>query len=284
MRVLFTGASSTIGSRVLEEMLKSGSYAKIWCARHKHELQISDPRLGVIDLDLTSDRGLQTIPQSIDVVLHFAAVTHSHDPDRYWEVNHQGTVRLAEAARAQGCRRFVYISTRCATVDAGAYGESKLAAEDELNKLDWESLLIIRPSEIYGAGGTSGIDRLISLSQHWHITPVLFGSSKIEFAPLHIDDFVSTATEAIATAKSDHVVIEVCGPEDLSGPALGWRLAKHFRTFPIPVWWPLVALLMKSGINLGVRDQAQRLTCMKTSSAKSANAIGKIRFLEVSPR
>lgn len=279
MRMLFTGASSSIGSRVLEEMLKSGRYAEIWCGRHQAELHVSDPRIRVIDLDLTSERGLQTIPPSIDVVLHFAGVTHSRDSERYWTVNHQGTVRLAEAVRAQGCRRFVYISTRCASLDAGAYGESKLAAEDELKKLEWESLLIIRPSEIYGAGGTDGIDRLISLSQRWHITPVLFGSSKIEFAPLHIDDFAAIATEAIAKAKDGRVAIEISGPEDLSGPALGWRLAKCCRAFPIPVWWPLVALLMKSGINLGVPDQAQRLTCTKTGSAKSATAIGKIRFL-----
>ena len=278
MRVLFTGASSPIGSRVLEEMLKASSCAEVWCARHKHEMQTPDPRLRVIELDLTSDRGLQTIPQSIDVVVHFAGVTHSRDAEQYWNVNYRGTVRLAEAARAKGCRRFVYVSTRCATAGAGAYGESKLAAENELKKLDWESLLIIRPAEIYGAGGTEGIDRLISMSQRWHVTPALLGSSKIGFAPLHIDDFARLASEPIAKAKNDQVIVEVCGPEDLSGPALGWRLVKHFRTFPIPVWWPLVALLVRAGLNLGVPDQVQRLTCIKTATAKRANAIGETRF------
>jgi nucleoside-diphosphate-sugar epimerase len=84
------------------------------------------------------------------MVIHFAGVTHASDEQQYWKVNLEGTVRLAEATHGNGCRRFVYISTRCATHGSGAYGESKLAAEQELQKFEWQSLLIIRPAEIYG--------------------------------------------------------------------------------------------------------------------------------------
>src|SRR5919106_2078954 len=109
------------------------------------------------------------------MVIHFAGVTHASDEQQYRKVNLEGTVRLAEAARANGCRRFVYISTRCATRGSGAYGESKLAAEQALQKLDWESLLIIRPAEIYGGGSNEGIDRMLATARKWRVVPALFG-------------------------------------------------------------------------------------------------------------
>ena len=122
-------------------------------------------------------------------MIHFAGVTHASDEQQYWKVNLEGTLRLAEAARENGCRRFVYISTRCATHGSGAYGESKLAAEQELQKLEWESLLIIRPAEIYGGGGNEGIDRMLAIARRWRIVPALFGDSNLQFAPMHVDDF-----------------------------------------------------------------------------------------------
>ena len=282
MRVLFTGASSALGSRVLQQMLESESYSEIWCVHHRTELAVADERVRVIDLDLTSDFDLKDIPTPIDLVIHFAARTHAPDPEEYFRVNHQGTVRLAQAAHARGCRRFVYISTRCATANAGAYGQSKLAAEEELKTFAWQSLLIIRASEVYGAGGSEGIDSLISLARRWHITPMLFGSSGIEFAPLHIDDFVAIVAGAIASQKEGPIIMELCGPEDLSGPSLAWALAKRFRALPVPVWWPLLALCLRAGrqvgLNLTAPDQTERLICAKTSSARGADAIGDIRF------
>jgi len=282
MRVLFTGASSNLGSRVLGQMLRSDGYSEIWCAQHRTSLEVSDPKVRVIKLDLTSDFDLKEIPAPIDLVVHFAGVTHATDRKDYFSLNHLGTMNLVRAARAQGCRRFVYVSTRCAVTGAGAYGESKLAAEDELQKSDWDSLLILRPSEVYGAGGKEGIDQLIALARRWHLAPMLFGNSRIEFAPLHIDDFAAIAVEAIAHNEQRMQIMEVCGPEDLRGPSLAMALAKRFTALPIPIWWPLLALFLRAGAPVGLKvtvpDQTPRLTCAKTSSARRADKIGGIRF------
>src|SRR5678815_3641297 len=109
--------------------------------------------------------------------------------DQYWKVNLEGTRRLAQATHENGCRRFVYISTRCATHGAGAYGESKLAAEQEREKLEWQSLLIIRPAEIYGSGSNEGIDRMLAVARKSRIVPALFGHSNLSFARMHVVDF-----------------------------------------------------------------------------------------------
>src|SRR5215217_8030907 len=127
MQILVTGASSALAVGVLRQLLLN-SDLELWCGRHRKEIPIADSRLHVIDLDLASDlRGL--LREHFDLVIHFAGVTHAADEQQYWKVNLEGTVRLAETTHENGCRRFVYISTRCATPSSGAYGESKLAAE-----------------------------------------------------------------------------------------------------------------------------------------------------------
>ena len=217
-RILVTGASSPLAVGVLRHLLLN-SDLELWCGRHRKDIPIVDPRLHVIDLDLESD--LRTLSRTqFDMVIHFAGVTHASDEQQYWNVNLDGTVRLAEAVHANGCRRFVYISTRCATRGSGAYGESKLAAEQELQKLQWESLLIIRPAEIYGSGSNEGIDRMLAVARRWRIIPALFGHSNLSFAPMHVDDFTTLAAVLIEQHRNGVRIENVCGPEDLSGIVL----------------------------------------------------------------
>src|SRR4051794_10518957 len=231
MRILVTGASSPLAVGVIRQLLLPRD-VEIWCGRHRKDIPLTDPRLHVIDLDLESD--LSGALSRFDMVIQFAGVTHASDEQQYWKVNLEGTVRLAEAARESGCRRFVYISTRCATHDSGAYGESKLAAEQELQKLEWESLLIIRPAEIYGAGGNEGIDRMLAVARRWHMVPALFGHSNLLFAPMHVDDFTRLAAELIQQHNNGVRIETICGPEDLNGLALASRIAKHHRALPLP--------------------------------------------------
>jgi nucleoside-diphosphate-sugar epimerase len=283
MRILFTGASSVAGRRVLERLLQSAADIEVWCTRYRDEVLIADSRVHIVDFDLTQPLDQQLLPQAIELTVHFAAVTHAHDAESYWSVNHRGTTHLAECVRARGCRRFVYISTRCATPECGAYGESKLAAENELKKFDWKSLLIIRPSEIYGAVETEGVDKLIALARRWRLTPWLFGNSRIAFAPLHVDDFAAIVAEEIASLPKGLRITELCGPEDLNARAFAARIAKRYEALPVPIWWPLFALFLKvaAGFNssLAVPDQLQRLIGVKTASAKSADRTGSARFL-----
>lgn len=279
MRILVTGASSPLAVGVLRHLLLNNDL-EVWCGRHRKDIPLADPRLHVIDLDLESDVSGTLSSVHFDMVIHFAGVTHASDEQQYWNVNLEGTVRLAEATRANGCRRFVYISTRCATRGSGAYGESKLAAEQELQKLEWKSLLIIRPAEIYGGGGTEGIDQMLAVARRWRIIPALFGHSNLLFAPMHADDFSRLAAELIQQHHDGVRIENVCGPEDLSGMALASRISKRYRAVPLPLWWPAVAVglkaLQKIGWAIVKPDQLTRLTGEKTGTAASA-AIQRVR-------
>ena len=272
MRILVTGASSPLAVGVMRQLLLN-SDVELWCGRHRTDIPLADPRLHVIDLDLALGGSLPR--EHFDMVIHFAGVTHAPDEQQYWKVNLEGTVRLAEATRENGCRRFVYISTRCATQGSGAYGESKLAAEQELQRLDWNSLLIIRPAEIYGGRGSEGIDRMLDVARRWRMVPALFGDSNVQFAPMHVDDF-SRLTVELIQQHTDGVRIEtVCGPEDLNGLALASRISKRYRALPVPLWWPAVAIglkaLHKIGFTVVKPDQLTRLVAEKTGTANTTS-------------
>lgn len=272
MRILVTGASSPLAVGVMRQLLLN-SDVELWAGRHRKDIPLADPRLHVIDLDLESEFSLSGQPA--DMVIHFAGVTHASDEQQYWKVNFEGTRRLAQAAHEKGCRRFVYISTRCATHGSGAYGESKLAAEQELQKLDWNSLLIIRPAEIYGGGGQEGIDRMLAVARRWRVIPALFGHSNLQFAPMHVDDFTRLAAELIQQHDNGIRIETICGPEDLNGIQLAQRISKHYRALPLPLWWPAVSITLKTLQKLGwpivKPDQLTRLTGDKTGNAASQN-------------
>lgn len=275
MRILITGASSPLAVGVLRHLLLNADL-ELWGVRHRKDISITHPRLHVIDLDLEADVHASLSREQFDMVVHFAGVTHASDEQRYWDINLEGTVRLAEATRENGCRRFVYISTRCATPGSGAYGESKLAAEQELLKLEWDSLLIIRPAEIYGGGGDEGIDRMLGVARRLRIIPALFGHSNLRFAPLHVDDFSRIAAEMIQQPRDGVRIENVCGPEDLSGMVLAYRIGKRYRAVPLPLWWPVVSVGLKALHKMGVQivkpDQLTRLIGEKTGSAASSEA------------
>src|SRR5215813_2173793 len=119
MRILVTGASSPLAVGVLSRLLLHSDF-ELWCGRHRKDIPLVDPRLHVIDLDLESDLDRSLSGAHFDLVVHFAGVTHASDEQQYWKINLEGTLRLADAVHRNGCRRFVYVSTRCATRGSGA--------------------------------------------------------------------------------------------------------------------------------------------------------------------
>src|SRR5438067_919063 len=273
MNVLFTGASSTPGERVLNRLLERAEYSEIWCGVNRRDVSVTHPKLRRLAMDVTSQVCLDTIPRPLDLVIHFAAVTHAVDEAGYWEVNLQGTKRLAEQAQALGCRRFFYVSTRCAVAGNGAYGESKLAAEEALKKMTWDSLLILQPAELYGGGSREGLDKFVSLAARLHVVPLLWGNQNIQFAPLHLDDFVECVFRLIGSDAKGVKIVELCGPERLNGATLALRLARKYIAAPLPVWWPAVTVILKAlsvlGLHPATPDQISRLVGPKTASVWS---------------
>ena len=108
---------------------------------------------------------------SYDVVYDVAGIAHVKETDEnrelYYKVNRDLAVEIAEKAKAEGVKQFIYLSSMSVyglTVGrinkdtpvnpVNAYGKSKLEAEELLWKLkdDTFTVSIVRPPMVYGEG------------------------------------------------------------------------------------------------------------------------------------
>lgn len=174
MKILITGTEGYIGHRLAP-----------WLEARGHEVSGLDtgfyrdaslyvdpigspilPRTRLVDLRRVSPRHFE----GIDAVVHLAEL--SNDPlgqnrtETTFDINHKGSLRIAEAAKQAGVRRFVYASS-CSVYGVGrgemldetspvnpqtAYAECKVRVERDVTPLADErfSVVFLRNATAYG--------------------------------------------------------------------------------------------------------------------------------------
>lgn len=174
MRVVITGANSYIGNHIQ-------SYIKN-----------NDDSFEVYQLDVVDDQWQGFVFSGYDAVVHVAAIVHRKDIDSwelYEKVNVDLTVAIAEKARSQGVKQFVFFSSmsvygvektlfkkksiidrQTALKPSSMYGKSKYLAEQRLLEMESPSfqVAIVRPPNVYGPGCRGGY-----ISAYAHITAKL---------------------------------------------------------------------------------------------------------------
>jgi dihydroflavonol-4-reductase len=114
-RWVITGANGFLGEAVIHAFQSRGLAHSLICAGRTPPS--NSATFEFHPLDLNSDP--MTLPNGISVVVHLAG--EKREPVAMRSVNHEGTVRLVEAAAAAGARRFVHLSS------VGVYGAHKHA-------------------------------------------------------------------------------------------------------------------------------------------------------------
>src|SRR5947209_11982592 len=164
MRILIAGAKGQLGQELLRVLRGEDVIAT-----DQPEYALTDPMLGE-----------KIAAQRPDLVIHTAAYTDvdgcERDPDTTFQVNAQGTRRVAEgAAKPNG--RFIYLSTdyvfdgkktepyteRDSVNPLNVYGRSKLAGEEEALK-GCRGTLVLRTSWLYGVHGKNFVKTILSLA------------------------------------------------------------------------------------------------------------------------
>ncbi len=143
-RVLVTGAGGSIGSELALQVHRFGPSELILLDRDEsalHGVQLSIYGQGLLDtpdMVLADIRDEQTVAGVFarhrpEVVFHAAALKHlpmlEQYPDEGWKTNVLGTRNVLRAARANGCQRFVNVSTDKAADPSSVLGRTKRAAE-----------------------------------------------------------------------------------------------------------------------------------------------------------
>jgi nucleoside-diphosphate-sugar epimerase len=163
--------------------------------------------------------------RGFDAVVHLAALSNDPlgdlNPDTTLQINHTGTVLLAEAAKAAGVERFLY-SSSCSLYGAHGdnyldesgefnpvtpYGESKVLSERDLGKLadDDFSPVYLRNATAYGVSPRLRGDLVVNNLTGFAVTTgqVFLKSDGSSWRPLvHIEDISRAFLAALEADRS----------------------------------------------------------------------------------
>jgi UDP-glucose 4-epimerase len=233
-KILVTGANSFIGS-----------YFKYRTSQFEVE-----------EVDLITIKPASINLLGIDVVFHVAAIVHQDKsiPDaKYFEVNSDLAFDVAQKAKLDGVRQFVFMSTvkvygenstvqnpwseetECHPTDA--YGKSKLDAEKRLMKLNDENFTvsIIRTPVVYGVGVKGNILKLAHFVKTYKFIP--FNGINNMRAMVYIGNLIALVQEVIHQNKSgiflagDGQILSTS--EFVYNLVLATNEKKYFISFPL---------------------------------------------------
>ena len=281
MTAFVTGAGSELMTQVLNSLRPLGWEFRALSRKKRPD---SDG-IAWVHGDINDPRTYSNHLAGAEIVIHAAAETHAQKAQSYYEINDKGTGALVKEAKAKGVSKFVFISSRTAECGCGAYGESKLAAEQHVKT--YENHLIIRPAEVFGTTKSEGIGSLFNDVLTKSIIAYPAGL-KSRLFPVWVNDVAR-----IIAHETNHwpqnKVLTINGPEGFSFPELIMHLATIAKKKPVlvPIPKPLLfALAPVAGIiPMGiVPDQVARLYCAKYDVPNSSNNMTTIgTFLSSQP-
>lgn len=272
MNILITGATGIIGRKLIEEFKRleniSKYHLRILVQNQSHDCCLAEVECAIGDLlDLNS---LDQATLNIDLVIHAAGLTHTSKQNLYYQVNTLGTENLLKACQRNKVKKFIYISSRTASHDAGAYAASKLLAEEKVESFS-ANWVILSLAEVYGAGAKEAISRLINLIKKSYFVPIV-GNGQYSLSPVFIDDVIHGIIGAV---KSDSIYRKkyiLAGPEEFTYIELVDHLLKVLKLKRFKIYLPIFFVNFLAFIcyifrkDLIVRDQVPRLLTKKPAN------------------
>jgi uncharacterized protein YbjT (DUF2867 family) len=201
MKVLLTGASGFVGRHVNKALTEAG-----------HSVVAVSRRHGIDMARMGSPATWQPLLDGVDAVINAVGIIGETQGQTFQSLHTISPTALFQACANVGVRRVVQISALGADSTAfSSYHLTKRAADDGLRRLplDW---FVLRPSLIYGPGGTSAslLLRMAALP----MIPIV-GDGRQLIQPVHIGDVVNVVMQCL-TASPTRLTLDIVGPETLS--------------------------------------------------------------------
>lgn len=253
--VLVTGATGFIGSHLAERLVADGAQVRVLVRDPYKLIDSLRDRVEVVTGDLLQPDCFVPATQDIDTVFHVAAwLGRPNRSDVAHAINVTATRQLAEAARSNGVRRFVYTSSIAVygPVMSGAidetqphwpvytYGETKSLGERATlsTQADRFGVTIIRPALVYGARGAAWTTLPVKLAQRG--LPLLIGGGYGLSHPVYVENLIDAYLLAV---EREGAIGEAFTISDGDVP---WReffgryaamAGKRARSIPVSLAW-----------------------------------------------
>ncbi|MDA9878568.1 NAD(P)H-binding protein [Candidatus Pelagibacter sp.] len=212
---LLFGASGLVGSHVLNQLISNNSYSKIKLFV-RTTINISDPKIEIIQTDF---KNLENHREDIkgDDCFFCIGTTKKNSPDKneYKRVELEVPKQVAQIAKSNLVNSFVFISSGYADPkSSGDYLKFKGEVEEELKRLNFQKLGIMRPSFLLGDRKEKRIGEKIGIFVFKLLSPLFLGPLK-KMKPIQ-SATVAKAMIAITQNKVSKTIFESDEIADLS--------------------------------------------------------------------
>ena len=198
---LLFGVSGLVGGHLLNQLIKNNTYSKIKLFVRSVP-QISDPKIEIIETDFNN---LENHNEDIkgDDCFFCIGTTKQNSPDKneYQRVELEVPKKIAQIAKSNLVNSFIFVSALYANPkSSGNYVRFKGMVEEELKRLNFPKLALMRPSFLMGDRKEKRVGEKIGIFVFKLLSPLLLGPLK-KMRPIHSE----TVAKAMIRAANENL-------------------------------------------------------------------------------
>ena len=184
---LIFGSSGLIGNHLLELILKDNNYNKIKLFV-RSDLTDVNSKIEIIKTDFNN---IENHKDKIvgDDCFFCIGTTRKNTPDKneYIKIEYNLPIEVAKIAKSNSINNFIYISSLGANPNAASlYLKNKGQTEQELIKLNFMNLSILRPSILLGNRKENRVGEKIGIFAMKTLSPLFLGNMK-KYKPIKVE-------------------------------------------------------------------------------------------------
>lgn len=207
--IFVTGAAGFVGKHLVARLVAEGK--KVRCMVQAPSDILSKMGVELVQGDVMDPVSLARGMSGCDSVIHLVGVWRA-SPAKYKSLHVQGTSNVAQAAKASGIRRFIYVSAMGVSlgIKIGFY-ETKAESESSVTEADFD-YTIFRPAVIIGPGDEFTTALLDMIRKSPGAVPVL-GDGKVRLQPLFVEDLVDCLAKSLDRTQVVKQIYDIAGPD-----------------------------------------------------------------------
>jgi uncharacterized protein YbjT (DUF2867 family) len=204
---LLFGSSGLVGGHLYNQLIKDTNYSKIKLFVRLVP-EISDPKVEIINTDFNNLQNHKADIKGDDCFVCIGTTKKSlPDKDEYRRVELDIPKEIAKIAKSNLVNSFIFVSALYANPKgSGDYVRFKGLVEEELKRLNFPKLGIIRSSFLMGDRKEKRVSEKIGIFVFKLLSPLLLGPLK-KMKPIH-SETVAKAMIAIAQSDTQQITFE----------------------------------------------------------------------------